>query len=217
MMKAVLLVLPIMAVSLEVDFSNMAWKKSPIQKVVGLLKEMQGQIEKEAAEDAELQEQMGCWCETNEREKTKAIEDADAHIRDLTAKIPELAAKASTLEVEIKSLKKEVAQNTKSLEEATGVRAKEQEEFRTNSKDMISSLASLKNAVQVMSKVHKDALPQESLAQVRSVLKHQMAKYHVQSLSVKQHEVILSLLQGPQHISMLQQNHKHKAPSSAIF
>merc|ERR1719321_2277712 len=44
-----------------------------------------------------------------------------------------------------------------------------------------------------------------------------MAKYHVRSLSVKQHEVILSLLQGPQHISMLQQNHRHKAPSSAIF
>merc|ERR1719487_499593 len=216
---SVVSVLPVLAMSLQVDFSDKAWRKSPIQKVVGLLKEMQASIEKEGAEDAELQEQMGCWCETNEREKTKAIEDADAHIRDLTAKIPELAAKAATLEVEITSLKKEVAANTKSLAEATEVRAKEQEEFRTNSKDMISSVASLKNAVQVMSKVHKDALPQESLAQIRSVLKHHMAKYHVQSLSVKQHEVILSLLQGEQHVSMRKQSHrqKQKAPSSAIF
>merc|ERR1719478_1883528 len=82
---------------------------------------------------------------------------------------------------------------------------------------MISSVASLKNAVQVMSKVNKDALTQESLAQIRSVLKRHMDKYHVQSLSVKQHEVILSLLQGPVHLSMLQQNHRQKAPSSAIF
>merc|ERR1719321_1613607 len=159
---------PVLAASLQVDFSDSMWRKSPIQKVVGLLKEMQGQIEKEGAEDAELQEQMGCWCETNEREKTKAIDDADARIRDLTAKIPELAAKAATLEVEIKSLKKEVAENTESLAKATEVRAKEQEEFRTNQKDMISSVASLKNAVGVMSKVQ--TLNQESLAQIRSVL-----------------------------------------------
>jgi len=216
-MKAILCVLPVLATSLQVDFSDTMWRKSPIQKVVGLLKEMQSQIEKEGAEDAELQEQMGCWCETNDREKTKAIADADARIRDLTAKIPELAAKAASLEVEIKSLNKEVAANTESLAKATEVRAKEQEEFRTNSKDMISSLASLKNAVGVMSKVHKDALSQESLAQIRSVLKHQVSKYHLQSLSVKQHEVVLSLLQGPQHVSMIQQNSRHKAPSSAIF
>merc|ERR1719248_265980 len=107
---------------------------------------------------------MGCWCETNEREKTEAIELADQRIRDLTSAIPEYAAKATAAEVTIKQLQKEVAQNTEALSKATEVRAKEQEEFRTGEKDLIQSTASLKNAVQMMSKVQ---LNQESLLQVK--------------------------------------------------
>merc|ERR1719271_126741 len=130
-MKAVIFALLLAAAaSLKVDFSEEAWKEKPIQKVVRLLKEMQGQIEKEAAEDEEMYEKMGCWCETNDREKTKAIEDAEQRITDLTSAIPEYAAKAATLEVEIKTLKKQVAENKEGLAEATEVRAKEQEEFR---------------------------------------------------------------------------------------
>merc|ERR1740127_396273 len=87
------------ACGLEVDFSAKEWKEKPIQKVVRLLNEMQAQIEKEGAEDEAMMEQMGCWCETNEREKTTAVELADQRITDLTSKIPETAAKAMECEV----------------------------------------------------------------------------------------------------------------------
>lgn len=205
--------------ALKVDFSETAWRKSPIQKVVGLLKEMQAQIEKEAAEDEEMFEQMGCWCETNEREKTKAIDTADQRIRDLTDLIPALAAKAVQLEVEIKQLTKEVKENTESLDKAIEVRAKEQEEFRTNQKDMIASSASLKNAVQVMSKVQKGALTQESFIEVQNVLRHHMERHQEimgEKLSSRQHEVVMSLLQGGNSIMSFRKSGM-KAPSSAIF
>lgn len=205
--------------ALKVDFSETAWRKSPIQKVVGLLKEMQAQIEKEAAEDEEMFEQMGCWCETNEREKTKAIDTADQRIRDLTDLIPALAAKAVQLEVEIKQLTKEVKENTESLDKAIEVRAKEQEEFRTSQKDMIASSASLKNAVQVMSKVQKGALTQESFIEVQNVLRHHMERHQEimgEKLSSRQHEVVMSLLQGGNSIMSFRKSGM-KAPSSAIF
>merc|ERR1719161_1515131 len=193
--------------ALKVDFSATS-QKNAVAKVIGLLNEMKEQIEKEAAEDADMFEKLGCWCTTNKEEKTAAVSAAQARIDDLVAAIPEAAAKASSLEVEIKQLTKEIGANTKALEEATGIRAKEQDEYRTNEKDMISSLASLKSAIGVMSKVAASgaALSQESLAQVQAVL----AKH--------QHKHGMSFLQGPVS-AMLQTNAKGKtkAPSSQIF
>merc|ERR1719335_2041731 len=138
--------------ALKVDFSASS-KKNAVAKVIGLLNEMKEQIEKEGAEDADMFEKLGCWCTTNKEEKTAAVAASQATIDDLVAAIPEAAAKAAAAEVEIKQFTKEIAANTKALEEATGIRAKEQDEYRTNEKDMISSLASLKSAIGVMSKV----------------------------------------------------------------
>merc|ERR1719162_2482784 len=73
------------------------------------------QLEKEASEDEELYETMTCWCETNDREKTKAISDAESKIEDLGVKIEELTARSGKLGVEIKNLEKEVAKNQAAL------------------------------------------------------------------------------------------------------
>merc|ERR1719191_862665 len=83
---------------------------------------------------------------------------------------------------------------------------------------MIASLASLKNAIGVMSKVAASgaALPQESLVQIQNVLSHHMKKHW---MSPKDHRAVLSLLQQRPGTIMLQQHArgKAKAPSSAIF
>merc|ERR1719487_766305 len=117
-------------------------------------------------------EKMGCWCETNDREKTTAIETNTQRQTDLEAAVPMYAAKAAQLDVDIKQLNKEIAAATESLNEATEIRAKEQDEFRTTEKETVSSLTNLKRAIETLSKVHKDALSQESLAQVQDVLRH---------------------------------------------
>merc|ERR1719171_1173700 len=118
------------SLSLKVDFSDLEWKMKPITKVVNLLKDMQAQLEVEAKQDEELYEQMGCWCETNEREKTKAIEFANQRIPDLESTIQSTAAKMAQLEVDIEQLTKETKKSKASLEKSTELRAKEQSEFR---------------------------------------------------------------------------------------
>merc|ERR1719162_819863 len=90
---------------------------------------MAKQLEKEAEEDEEIYENMACWCETNDKEKTKAIADAEAHITDLTSQIEELSATSARLNTEIKNLDKEVAKNQGALDAATAMRAKELAEF----------------------------------------------------------------------------------------
>ena len=42
-------------------------------------------------------------CETNDKEKTKSIADAEARISDLTTKIEELTASSARLNTEIKT------------------------------------------------------------------------------------------------------------------
>merc|ERR1719487_1867466 len=48
---------------------------------------MLAQLEKEAEEDEAIYDKMACWCETNDKEKTKSIAEAEARIADLTTKI----------------------------------------------------------------------------------------------------------------------------------
>merc|ERR1719335_658670 len=79
------------------NFDVEAAKKRPVTKVVNLLKDMLKQMEAEAEEDEEIYEKMACWCETNDKEKTKAIADAEAHIKDLTSKIEEMSAASARL------------------------------------------------------------------------------------------------------------------------
>merc|ERR1719469_735787 len=74
-----------------------AAKNRPVSKVITLLKDMLKQLEKEGEQDEEIYDQLACWCETNDKEKTKAIADAEASIEDLTTKIEELTAGSARL------------------------------------------------------------------------------------------------------------------------
>jgi len=136
-------------------------KNRPVSKVITLLKDMVGQLEKEAEEDEEVYETMGCWCETNDKEKTKSIADAESRIADLTAAIEEGTAQSAKLNTEIANLDKEIAKNNQALDTATALRTKQLAEFNEEEKDMLQSISSLKSAVIALSK-HHEAMLQDS-------------------------------------------------------
>merc|ERR1719284_1172091 len=110
------------------------------------------QLEKEAEEDEEIYDKMACWCETNDKDKTKSIADGEAHIADLTTKIEELTANSAQLNTEIKNLEKEVAQNQNALDKATALRQKELAEFNEEEKELLQSIGGLKSALTVLAK-----------------------------------------------------------------
>jgi len=127
-------------------------KNRPVSKVVTLLKDMITQLEKEAEEDEEVYEAMGCWCETNDKEKTKSIADAEQRIADLTAAIEGFTSKSAQLNTQIEHLTKEVSKNGVALDQATALRTKQLAEFNGEEKDMIQSISALKSAVVVLGK-----------------------------------------------------------------
>merc|ERR1719498_147025 len=178
-------------------------KNRPVTKVVTLLKDMVGQLQKEADEDQEVYETMGCWCETNDKEKTKAIADAETRIGKLTSDIEKLASTSSMLSNDISTLEAEVAKNTEALDTATALRNKQLAEFTAEEKDMLSSIGSLGNAVGALAKHHGGSLLQvsdgESIA-IITTLQTQLRRHRdllAEVITPHQRSAITALIQGP--------------------
>merc|ERR1719487_127373 len=178
-------------------------KNRPVSKVITLLKDMVAQLEKEAEEDEEVYETMGCWCETNDKEKTKSIADAESRISSLTAAIEEMTGKSARLNTEIANLEKEVAKNSQALDQATALRAKQLAEFNAEEKDMLGSISSLKSAVVVIGKQNPaSAMLQDSntVINIAVMLKDEMKRHKFilgDSISPEQMKVIKAFGKSP--------------------
>merc|ERR1719389_572983 len=98
---------------------------------------------------------MGCWCETNDKAKTKSIADSEQSISDLTAAIEGFTASSAKLNTEIANLEKEIAKNSQALDTATAMREKELAEFNAEEKESLQTISSLKSAVIALSKHHE--------------------------------------------------------------
>merc|ERR550514_1449066 len=130
------------------------------------------QLQKEAEEDEEIYDKLACWCETNDREKTKAIKEAEAKISALVTKIEELSALSSQLSTEIENLEKDIAKYQESLDKATAIRQKELAEFNAEEKDAL-------DAITVLSQHHTSLLqmPRASFLDVVTTLQHQIRNH----------------------------------------
>jgi len=200
----VLLLCALLVGAHALTFDESDAKNRPVSKVITLLKDMLKQLEKEAEEDEEIYDKLACWCETNDKEKTKAIADAEAKIDDLTTKIEELTAASARLNTEIKNLESEVAKNQEALDQATAIREKQLAEFNAEEKDLLESISALKAAITVLSKHQGGAflqLPQSHIATVAMTLQQQMQR-HAPLLrgviSPSQKKAIAAFIQAPQ-------------------
>jgi len=190
--------------SSSLQFDDSGAKNRPVSKVITLLKDMMAQLEKEAEEDEEIYDQLACWCETNDKEKTKAVADAEGRIEDLTTKIEEMTAGSARLNTEIKNLEKEIAENQEALDQATAIREKQLAEFNGEEKDLLQSVAALKAAIVVLSKHHGSALmqlPRSHVLGVAATVEHEMQK-HAQLLqgilTHSERQVVQAFIQSPE-------------------
>merc|ERR1712032_1649636 len=203
MKVCLLLCVAVFSVS-ALSFDENDAKNRPVSKVITLLKDMLKQLEKEASEDEEIYDKLACWCETNDKEKTKSIADAEAKIEDLTTKIEELTALSARLNTEIKNLESEVAKNQEALDKATAIREKQLAEFNAEEKDLLESISALKAAITVLSKHQGGAflqIPQSHITTVAMTLQQQMHRHALLlkgTISPSQKRVIAAFIQEPQ-------------------
>merc|ERR1719323_1197216 len=203
-MRSLLCVLALFVGDASLSFDVADAKNRPVSKVITLLKDMLKQLEKEAEEDEDIYDKMACWCETNDKEKTKSIAEAEARIEALTNTIEELTAVSARLNTEIKNLEKEVAQNQNALAEATALREKQLAEFNAEEKDMLEAISALKAAITVLSKHHGESLlqlPRSHLLGVAATLQFQLGKHASLlqgALTPKERRVAASFAQSPE-------------------
>merc|ERR1719160_909029 len=193
------------SVTSSLSFDVSAAKNRPVSKVITLLKDMLKQLQKEGEEDEEIYDKMACWCETNDKAKTKAIAEAEAKIEDLTTQIEELTQASARLSTEIKNLEKEVEKNQQALDQAAAIRAKELAEFNEEEKDSLEAIAALKAAITVLSKHHeKPSLLQMERTQLMGVaatIQYQMRKHadlFRSHLTGAQRRTVAAFVQQPQ-------------------
>jgi len=178
-------------------------KEYPVTKVVKLLKDMQATLQKEMETDQEVYDKLACWCETNDKEKTAAVEIAEQRITEFVSSIEELSAKSSRLDTEIKTLNEEIAKNQEALNKATAIREKELEEFNAEEKDMMQSIQALKNAITVLGKHHPEELiqmPEQALVNVATIIKHNLhskAQLLKGTISPDQRRTLTAFVQQP--------------------
>merc|ERR1719356_1710321 len=161
------------------------------------------QLEKEAEEDEDIYDKLACWCETNDREKTKAIKDAESRIAQLQVQIEEDSAISSRLNTEIKNTEEEVAKNQEALDEAIAIRKKELAEFNAEEKEMLEAIQALRAAVTVLSKHHGGAaflqVPHTHMLGVATTLQHLIDSRHlVGVLTHKERRVASAFIQAPE-------------------
>ncbi|CAK0869361.1 unnamed protein product, partial [Prorocentrum cordatum] len=161
------------------------------------------QLEKEASEDEDIYDKLACWCETNDREKTKAIKDAESRIAQLQVQIEEDTAISSRLNTEIKNTEEEVAKNQEALDEAVAIRKKELAEFNAEEKEMLEAIQALRAAVTVLSKHHGGAaflqVPHTHVLSVATTLQHLIGSQHlVGVLTHKERRVASAFIQAPE-------------------
>jgi len=203
--RVVLACLALVFVVSVTAINSEAEKNRPVTKVIGLLKDIIAQLEKEGEQDEEVYEQMGCWCSTNDKEKTKQIADGEGRVEDLSHAIEDLSANSARLNTEISNLNSEVAKNDEALESATALRKRQLAEFNVEEKDMLTSLTSLKGAVVALAKHHESNFLQmtqtakESLLMDAAVsIQYQLRRHHdllAEVVTPHQRKIIAAFLQ----------------------
>merc|ERR1719161_2278553 len=164
-----------------------------------LLKDMLKQMEKDAEIDEEVYEKFICWCTVNDKEKTKAIKDAEEKIKLLGLQIDEWSAWSAQLSVEISGHYKATADLQANLEQATAIRKKELAEFNAHEQELLDTIAALKAAIAQLQPHHSALLLlQRSEGQATSSAAMQVAAM-LHRVVTKHGDLIKSVITHKQH------------------
>jgi len=151
-------------------------KLRPVMKVVNMLKDMEAELVGDLEDDKQVHEMLDCWCKTNEKEKTAAIEAGEATEADLEASLKEVAAKMAEIKTKRDAAQDEVDKDWAALNEAKAMRMKDNKAYQKETTYLQDTIMAADQAIVVLSKHHPE------LAQVREVA-HRLK--HVDILSSK--------------------------------
>jgi len=171
--------------------------RSPVEKVVNLLKDVKAKTEQDGEDEQKIYDKYACFCDNALKGKADAIDKARADMRSLGQEILKKRGMIAVLTAEIAKLGAKIKKNLEMQEEATNVRQKENEEYTAQTTEMKQVLLALQQAITVLKKENERSLLQTdthvSLSTRASAIKTVLQKLPTLTL-LKAEE--LSLLQS---------------------
>jgi len=126
------------------------------------LKDLKAKTEQDGENEQKIYDKYACFCDNALKGKADAIDKARADMRSLGQQILKTRGRVATLTAEIKQLAQKIRRNLESQEEATAVRAKENEEYTAQTVEMKQVLTALEQAITVLKKENERSLLQTS-------------------------------------------------------
>merc|ERR1719390_614368 len=125
---------------------------SPVMKVVELLEDCKGKIEKDLAAEASVMEEYTTFCDDELKSKGYAIETSTREIGELEATIADASATQVAMADEIATLGTEAAAKNKELYDATEVRKATNADFDAAEAELVKSVDECSRAVVALEK-----------------------------------------------------------------
>jgi hypothetical protein len=170
-------------------------KVNPIRKIVGLMENMQKEIEAQQAKDQELYDKFMCFCDNGAADLLKTATEAEAANKAAAAQLEADTAEKAQLESDIKTHTSDLANAQKDLEEATNIRDKQKSEFDATVATKSASESALGKAIPAIEKGMGGAALMEFLgAKAFKQIKHAIGSS--QQMTGGNRDSVTSFLQG---------------------
>jgi len=127
-------------------------KISPVQKVIAMIDEMAGKVQKELDATTKDFEEYAKFCDDESVEKDYAIKDSTEQVETLTATITETSATIESAAAAVEDLSTKISDTESELTTSTALRAQEKESFMKTEKELLETVRELGGANEAMKK-----------------------------------------------------------------
>merc|ERR1719316_199714 len=122
----------------------------PIEKVIGLLKDLSSKVEEEAKAEAISYTKYEYWCKTSEKTLSAAIAAEQEMISALESKIEGKQKEAVSLEEQIAELEAEIAKHQAAQKKADDIRKAGAELYAKTSADLEATITAIIGAIKAL-------------------------------------------------------------------
>merc|ERR1719314_54436 len=127
-------------------------KISPVQKVVQMIDEMAGKVQKELDATTKDFEEYAKFCDDESVAKDYAIKDGKESMEELSATITDTSAGIESAAAKIEDLSTKISDTESELSTATALRKKENEEFVKKEAELLETTRELEGATTAIKK-----------------------------------------------------------------
>merc|ERR1719482_602670 len=184
-----------------------------ITKVVKILQGMMVKSKADGENDLKLFAKYKCYCDTNEAEKKKEIDDGAKMIDLLAGEIAALQGENGVLSTENAELEMAMGDNERARNTADSLRTKANDDFKAEEEDMVAAIGQMDQAIDTLAAIGADqTAAKASLVSKEQFMAHGQSKASLIKLSgnvkdalkaasvfltTKQRQILTSFLQAP--------------------